>query len=84
LQTDVVPKPSAKNAAAELTQLLPTNLIGSNAYTVKQPDITETKNARNAKAQATYWPACEIEQRFKSAVPDRRSGFASRTKLLPS
>ena len=55
--TAVVAKPSAKNAAVALTRLLPTKLIGSNACTVKQPDITATKNARNAKVQAIYF-AC--------------------------
>jgi hypothetical protein len=55
--TAVVAKPSAKNGAVALTRLLPTKLIGSNACTVKQPDITATKNARNAKVLSIRMPA---------------------------
>ena len=61
-------KPSAKNAAVVLTRLLPTKLIGSNACTVKQPDITATKNARNAKVQPIYSHACGMKQRSKSRI----------------
>jgi hypothetical protein len=60
-----VAKPLANTDVAALTQLPPTNLIGSNVHTVERQDITAIKNARNAKVPAIHSHACGMKQRFK-------------------